>query len=335
MNAPAFGVSFDGFATFQDALALARRAEAVGVRSLWMAEHLGYRQSLVSCTAFALATERATVVPTAISPYLWHPVSVAMAMATIAEAAPGRAAIALGSGNPMFLAEAGARLEKPLRAMGEFIDCLRRLWSGDTDAYEGEVFRLAGTRMAFFPARPIPIYVAAMGPMMLRLTGERADGVVLSAGLTVEHAALSLARVAEGAVRVGRDPAKIRRAGYLYTAVDEDHGAALERLRPRIAFMMRNDFVAESVTASGIPVDREAVKAAIARRDMDAAAALIPDEAVEAFGVCGPAEACRRRIAAYREAGVDEPVLLVVGDAEGERAALDLVDAATNAPLSP
>ncbi len=325
MNAPAFGVSFDGFATFQDALALARRAEAAGVRNLWMAEHLGYRQSMVSCTAFALSTERATVIPTAISPYLWHPVPVAMAMATIAEAAPGRAAIALGSGNPMFLAEAGAKLENPLRAMGEFIDCLRRLWSGEGGTYEGEVFRLAGMRMAFRPAEPIPIYVAAMGPMMLRLTGERADGVVLSAGLTVEHAALSLARVAEGAVRAGRDPARIRRAGYLYTAVDEDRRAALDRLRPKIAFMMRNDFVAESVAASGISVDRDAVKAAIARRDMDQAASLIPDDAVEAFGVCGPAEACRQRIAAYQEAGIDEPVLLVVGDAAGERAALDLV----------
>ena len=260
MSAPVFGVSFDGFASFQDALALARRAEEAGVRSLWMAEHLGYRQSLVSCTAFALSTTRARVVPTAISPYLWHPVPVAMAMATIAEAAPGRAAIALGSGNPMFLAEAGARLDRPLRAMGEFIDCLRRLWAGEASTYQGEFFRLAGMRMAFRPPRPVPIYVAAMGPGMLRLTGERADGVVLSAGLTVEHAALSFARVAEGAARTGRNPAEIRRAGYLYTAVDEDLDAARELLRPKIAFMMRNDFVAESVAASGIPIDRAAVK---------------------------------------------------------------------------
>ncbi len=331
MSAPAFGVSFDGFATFQDALALARRAEAAGVRNLWMAEHLGYRQALVSCTAFALSTERATVIPTAISPYLWSPVPVAMAMATIAEAAPGRVAIALGSGNPMFLAEAGARLERPLRAMAEFIDCLRLLWSGEAGAYEGEIFRLAGLRMAFLPSEPIPIYVAAMGPMMLRLSGARADGVVLSAGLTVEHTALSLARVAEGAKRAGRDPAQIRRAGYLYTAVDEDRAAAFDRLRPKIAFMMRNDFVAESVAASGIPVNREAVKEAIARRDMDAAAALIPDRAVEAFGVCGPAETCRQRIAAYQEAGIDEPVLLVVGDAAGEQAALELVGALSSA----
>ena len=51
------GLSFDGFASFEDALATARRADGAGARSLWMAEHLGYRQSLVSCMAFAFRTE--------------------------------------------------------------------------------------------------------------------------------------------------------------------------------------------------------------------------------------------------------------------------------------
>ena len=319
-----FGVSFDGFAPFGDALALARRAEEAGADSLWMAEHLGYRQSLVSCTAFALKTERARVVPTAISPFLWSPVPVAMAMATIAEAAPGRAALALGSGNPMFLAEAGARLEKPLTAMREFIACLRQLWSGEAGAYEGEMFRLDGMRMAFRPPQPIPLYLAAMGPKMLGLAGELADGVVLSAGLTVEYSAESLAMVEAGAAAAGRDPAALGRAAYLYVAVDPDRAAAIEILRPKIAFMMRNDFVAPSVAGSGIAIDREAVKAAIARRDLAAAAALIPDAAVEAFGACGTPEECEARIAEYRAAGIDEIVLLIAGD---EAAALELLRA--------
>lgn len=323
----AFGVSFDGFASFNDALALARRAEEAGADSLWMAEHLGYRQSLVSCTAFAMKTERATVVPTAISPYLWSPVSVAMAMATIAEAAPGRAALALGSGNPMFLAEAGARLERPLVAMREFIACLRQLWSGEAGAYEGEMFRLDGMRMAFRPPEPIPLYVAAMGPKMLRLAGELADGIVLSAGLTVGYAAESLAMAAAGAAAAGRDPAAMRCAAYLYTAVDDDRTAAIDLLRPKIAFMMRNDFVAPSVAGSGIAIDRAAVKEAISRRDLDAAAALIPDEAVEAFGICGTPDDCARRIAEYKAAGIDEAVLLIVGNADGEAASLDLLRA--------
>ena len=321
-----FGVSFDGFASFADALALARRAEEAGADGLWMAEHLGYRQSLVSCTAFALRTARARVVPTAISPYLWSPVSVAMAMATIAEAAPGRAALALGSGNPMFLAEAGAKLERPLTAMREFIACLRQLWSGEPGAYRGEMFRLDGMRMAFLPPEPIPLYLAAMGPEdAAPRRRARRRGWCCRPGSRVEYCAQSLAIVEAGAREAERDPAALRRAAYVYIAVDPDRAAAVERLRPKIAFMMRNDFVAPSVAGSGIAIDRDAVKEAISRRDMGAAASLIPDEAVEAFGVCGAPGDCAARIAEYRAAGVEEIVLLIAGDAAGEAAALDLV----------
>ena len=91
--------------------------------------------------------------------------------------------------------------------------------------------------------------------------------------------------------------------------------------------MMRNDFVAPSVSGSGIAIDRDAVKEAISRRDMKAAAALIPDEAVKAFGICGTPNDCIRRIAEYEAAGIDEAVLLIAGDANGEAAALDLLRA--------
>ena len=151
--------------------------------------------------------------------------------------------------------------------------------------------------------------------------------MLLSAGLTVEYSAESLAMAEAGARAVGRDPAALRRAAFLYTAVDANRAAAVERLRPKIAFMMRNDFVAPSVAGSGIAIDRDAVKQAIARRDMKTAAKLIPDEAVEAFAVCGSPEDCKRRIAEYRAVGIDEIVLLIVGDTDAEAAALDLIRA--------
>src|ERR1051326_3338748 len=116
------GIAFDGFISTPDAIAMAKRAVAAGADSLWVAghigscaapgtatgcgaagadslwvaEHLGYREAAVTCMAFALAAPGATVVPTAVSPYLWHPTPTAMTMATLAEVAPGRAAIAVG-----------------------------------------------------------------------------------------------------------------------------------------------------------------------------------------------------------------------------------------------
>lgn len=319
------GVSFDGFDGFQDALSLAREAEAAGARSLWMAEHLGYRQSLVSCTAFAMATERAVVVPTAISPFMWHPMPVAMAMATIAEAAPGRAAIALGSGNPMFLGESGIEIARPLGAMQEFVDCFRALMTGEAAHYGGDIFRLDGARMAFTPPSPVPVYVAAMGERMLGLTGRIGDGILLSGGLSPEYCTRSLGLVADGARAAGRDPDELRRAAFIYAAVSRDGRAAIDAVRGKIAFLLRNTFLAEAVEQSGIPIDREAVTDAISRRDFDAAARLIPDEAAEAFAVAGTPKAARERLEAFIAAGVREPVLTIVGAAEDRKLALDVI----------
>ena len=68
---------------------------------------------------------------------------------------------------------------------------------------------------------------------MLNLTGELADGVVLSAGLTAEYAAQSLAMTEAGARATGRDPSAMRRAAYLYTAVDRDRAVASSFCAPR------------------------------------------------------------------------------------------------------
>ncbi len=319
------GIAFDGFVSTQEAVATAKEAVEAGAASLWMAEHLGYRSAASSCIAFALACPGPMLVPTAISPYLWHPMPVAMEMATLDELVPGRAAIALGSGNPLFLQENGRALSDPVPTMREFVAALRRLWSGEPVHMQGRFVTLAGARMAFGPAVPPPIYIAAMGPDMLRLAGRIADGVVLSAGLSRDSVADSLGLCAAGAAKGGRDFGGFRKAGYVFFSVAESGRAAMDAARPKLAFVMRNRFLAETIRRSGIPIDHEAVIAAVARRDLDAAVALIPDEAVEAFTIAGTPADCRRGIEAYVAAGLEEPVLSLIGDAASRRLALQVL----------
>ena len=179
--------------------------------------------------------------------------------------------------------------------------------------------------MAFRPTEPIPIYVAAMGPAMLRLAGRIGDGIVLSAGLSAGYAARSLAAVAEAAEKAGRDPAVLRRASYLYLAVSKDGKSHVELLRDKLAFLLRNRFLAENVRFTGIDIDQGAIIDAIGRRDMGAAARLVPDEAVEAFAVGGTLAQCRERLRAYVDAGIEEPVLCILGGAEERGLALSLL----------
>ena len=319
------GVAFDGFVTTGEAIALAQRAVAAGAKSLWVAEHLGYREAIATCMAFAFKAPGPLLVPTAVSPYLWHPTPTAMAMATLDEVAPGCAAIAIGTGNPLFLQESGRAVEKPVRAMREFAEALRRLWAGDAAQMDGEFIKLAGARLAFKPSAPIPIYVAAIGPDMLRLAGRVGDGVVLSAGLSTDLVRQSIAVSAEGASKAGRDMATFRRAGYLFFGTSRNAKEAVDAVRQKLAFVMRNKFLGANIKASGIPVDQEAVIAAIARRDIAGAAALVPDEAVEAFGIAGTPEHCTKRLRDFIDAGLDEPVLGLLGSEENCLLALNIM----------
>lgn len=324
---PTIGISFDGFVSLPESLAIAKEAEAAGATSLWMAEHLGYRDSLGSCMAFALTTTKAKVVPTAISPYLRNPVPLAMAMATLAEAAPGRVAIAIGVGNPLFLGEAGVRMEKPLTANREYVEALRGLWSGEPVRMPEATFhKLNGARMMYKPPQPVPIYLAPMKEQNLKLAGRMADGVVLSAGLSPEYARVSLDFVDAGAREAGRDPGAVEHAAYIFfMASDSSPKDAFEKSRRKLAFVLRNRFLDDAVAHSGIPIDQEAIIAAISQRDIDGAARLVPDEAVEAFTVCGTRRQCADRLERYADAGMGELVLMLVGEAADRRESLDVV----------
>jgi 5,10-methylenetetrahydromethanopterin reductase len=319
------GVSFDGFVGTAEAIALAQRAVAAGARSLWMAEHLGYREAIATCMAFALKAPGPMLVPTAVSPYLWHPMPTAMAMATLEEVAPGCAAIAIGAGNPLFLAESGRAVEKPVRAMREFAGALRQLWSGEAVRVDGEFVKLSGARLAFKPSTSIPVYIAAIGPDMLRLAGRIGDGVVLSAGLSTDSVRRSIAACTEGARKDGRDLSKFRRAGYLFFGVSHNAQEALDAVREKLAFVMRNKFLGANIKASGIPLDQEAVIAAIARRDIAGATALVPDAAVEAFAIAGTPRHCSKRLCDFIDAGINEPVLGLLGSADNCSLALDVM----------
>jgi 5,10-methylenetetrahydromethanopterin reductase len=235
-------ISFDGFSPFADALAFAKEAAGAGVDGIWMADHLGFRDPMVSCLGFLLNTADVRVVPTAVSPYLRHPMPTAMQMATLAEAAPGRVAIALGVGNPLFLAESGETLEKPIAVVREFTEALRALWRGEPVHMAGRRFRLDGARMMFVPSAPIPIYLAPIKEQMLKLSGRIADGVVLSAGLTTQYVADSLKLVRDGAIAANRDYNSLHTAGYISFLAHPSRKEAFSRVKRQLSFLLRNRF---------------------------------------------------------------------------------------------
>ena len=192
------GVFFDGFSSTAEMLEVCREAEAAGAASLWFAQHMGYREAVVWATAAASVTRSTTLVPTAISPYLWPPLPVAMAISTLGELTQGRVILNVSVGNILNLGESGIEPVKPIRIMREYVEALRALWAGQPVTKEGELHTLRGAKMAFDQGRQYPIYIASTGPQMLKLAGEIADGVLLSAGLTLASTRRCLELAAAG-----------------------------------------------------------------------------------------------------------------------------------------
>jgi 5,10-methylenetetrahydromethanopterin reductase len=293
-------------------------AESGGAERLWVASHLFQREPIAMGTLALATTTRLGVALMAISPHTVHPVHAAMAAATLDELFPGRVTMCFGVGAPADLGGAGIDGGRPLRLMRETIEVAGALLAGAPVRYEGQMFRVRDRALAH-GRRPVPLLLAASGPQMLRLAGELADGVLISAGSSVEFVRWSLAQVDAGAK--GRP---LRRCGLVYAAADDDEAPAARRLRRVLAVTLRGRHHARNLELAGSALDQAALDRAVRAEAWDLAEQLVPDDIVRRHGACGTPPQMRERLEAYRQAGLDEIVLAGVRGAEQLRHVLDI-----------
>ena len=136
------GLCFDGFYSIQEMIELARLADESEMESVWMSDHLCFRDSLTTSMALLASTNRIKVAAAPMSPFSRAPIISAMSIATMEEFAPGRVIASPGTGNAAALKEAGIDSPRPLKTMREYLEILRRLLKGDAVKFQGEMFRL-------------------------------------------------------------------------------------------------------------------------------------------------------------------------------------------------
>jgi 5,10-methylenetetrahydromethanopterin reductase len=319
------GVYFDGFSSTREMLEVARGAEDAGAESLWFAQHMGFREAVVWATAAVSVTRSIRLVPTAISPYLWPPLPVAMSMATLAEYAGPRVALAVSVGNILNLSESGVEPVKPVRVMREYVETLRALWAGEPVRFEGEIHRLRGAKMMFERGVQCPLYVASTGPQVLKLAGQIGDGILLSGALTLESCRRMLERVDAGIAAARRDPKSVRKAGFILLSIAEDGRLARQQMLRKLAYLFRSKGHAANIATANLGIDHQAIIDCYARHDPEGALAYLPEEAATTFAVAGTPHECRDRLASYLAAGLDEPIVEVTGTPEQQRLALDVI----------
>src|SRR5258706_8855711 len=319
------GLCFDGFYSIQEMIELAQLADEIGMESIWMSDHLCFRDSLTTSMALLARTKKIKVAPAPMSPYSRNPIITAMSIATMDEFAPGRVIGSPGTGNAAALKEAGMESPHPLQTMREYVDILRRYLKGDTVNFNGKMFQINGAKMGFVPSTPIEMYITAVRSLMLQLGGEIGDGVLLSAGCAPGYIQKCVDEIAKGAAKAGRAVGAVDVAGFVTASVADDAREAIDANKMFLAYIFRNAHHAENVRLGGAQLDQPALAAAVSKRDWDAAKKFITDEMVFAHSVAGTPADCRKQLEAFTKGGLDLPIVLPMGTQDARKRVVRMV----------
>lgn len=304
------GVAFSGGAAAADIVDCVSLAEDRGYESAWVTEgHGGDQFAVLSGCAVATSTIK---LGTAISSvFVRSAPTIAMAAATVDDLSHGRFILGLGSSHRVQVEpEHGVAFGKPITRVRETVDVVRQLLAEGSVSYDGETIKIEKFDLWFKPHRPaLPIYLAGLFPKMVGVCGEIADGIILTRS-TVKTADEIRKNLAVGAAVAGRDPAKVEVTSLLPTAVADSRAEAMEMMRPGLAlyagfFPRYNKLIA----SHGFEQEAADIAAAFKKGDMAGATRAVTDAMVDATSVAGTPEQCRERIGAYRESGIDLPII--------------------------
>lgn len=285
------------------ALDTARRATGLGYSSFWTAETTGTE-------AFSLLGAVGSVAPDlglgtgVLALQLRTPMLAAMGAATLQTLHPDVDVIlGIGISSPVVAGnwhgtEFGTR---PLAQVREYITLVRACLTGERVDFDGDFYRVKGFRLGLrLPTRTPKIVLGALGPEMLKLGGDVADGVLLNY-LSAGHVGWSVDQI-----RAGGD-AEIY--AYIHAGVGDPESGREKARRDLFSYAVVDAYAA-NFTRDGFADEVEEIRAAHAARDREAALAAVSDRMCDAIDLIGTHDQVRDRVRAYVDAGVQVPVLM-------------------------
>ena len=298
-------------------LDLAREADTLGYAVAWAAE--AYGSDAATVLAWVAAQTRTIDVGSAIFQIPGRtPALTAMTAATLDNLSGGRFRLGLGVSGPQ-VSEGwhGVRFDRPLARTREYVDIVKLALSRRKVAYDGEFFTLPlpdgpgkALVLTVHPTRPnIPIYLAAIGPKNLELTGEIADGW-LAIFFAPESAGEHLTHIAAGRAKVGRTMEGFDVVPTVPVVIGEDVAACADAVRAYGALYIGGmgsrdkNFYNQLAVRMGYEAEAADVQEKYLARDYEGAAAAVPFEFIDRTSLLGPRERIQERLQAYADAGV-------------------------------
>jgi 5,10-methylenetetrahydromethanopterin reductase len=304
----------------RDGLDYVRYAEEKGFEAVWQAESRLVRDAIVPMAAYAAVTDRLKVGSGVINNWTRNIGLLAATFLTLDDLAPDRIICGIGAWWDPLAKNVGIDRRKPLLAMRETVDVLRRLLNMERVTFHGEFVHVDGIELDVVHGRReprnVPIYIGATGDKMMEMTGEICDGVVLNYCVPPEYNVKALELLDAGAKKSGRRVEDIDRPQLIVCSVDEDHDRAIDTTRglltqylaqqPHIAKAsgVSDEVVAQIQSILGWPATHEQIQQA---------KHLVPEDLIHRITASGTPEEAKAKVAEYIKYGCTCPILYPVG----------------------
>jgi 5,10-methylenetetrahydromethanopterin reductase len=305
----------------REGMAYAQYAEQRGFEAIWQAESRLVRDAIVPMAAFAAVTTRVKIGSGVINNWTRNIGLLAATFLTLDDLAPDRIICGIGAWWDPLAKNVGIERKKPLKAMRETIEVLKRLLNMERVTFHGEFHHVDGIELDVVHGRReprnVPVYIGATHMGMMELAGEIADGVALNYCVPPEYNHDALKHIEIGAKRAGRTLDDIDRPQLIVCSIDYDHHRAVQAAKELITqYLAQQPHIAQ---ASGTPPETvQKIQTILGwpatKEQIHEAMQFVPDELIERITASGTPDEVRAKVEEYNRSGCTCPILYPLGD---------------------
>ena len=307
--------------SLQEGIELAKYAEEKGFEAVWQAESRLVRDCIVPMAAFAAHTTTLKVASGVTNNWTRNIGLMAATFLTLDDLAEDRIICGIGAWWDPLASKVGIKRRKPLKAMRETVEVLRRLLRMENVTFHGEFHHVTDIQLDVVHGRKtprnVPIYIGATGMKMMELTGEIADGVCLNYLVHPDYNLRAMDALEKGAKKAGKSIDDVDRPQLVICSVDNDRKKALDGARK-----MMTQYLGQQphlMKASGVSQElldeiHQVLTWPATDEEIESAMHLVPDDVVQMCTASGSPEEVKAKVRQYVDHGCTCPILYPLGD---------------------
>ena len=304
----------------RDGLDYVQYAEEKGFEAVWQAESRLVRDAIVPMAAYAAVTEKIIIGSGVINNWTRNIGLLASTFLTLDDLAPNRIICGIGAWWDPLAKNVGIDRKKPLTAMKETVQILKRLLAMERVTFHGEFIHVDGIELDVVHGRTeprnVPVYIGATGNKMMEMTAEIADGVVLNYCVPPEYNNEAMDLLSMGASKAGRSLDDIDRPQLIVCSVDNDHDKAIDTTRELLTqYLAQQPHIAK---ASGVSMEIvENIQSILGwpatHEEIQKAKHFVPDDLIDRITASGTPSEAIAKVNEYIKNGCTCPILYPVG----------------------